>query len=125
VLGLLSEVAGERPVVCVVDDAQWLDRASAQVLAVAVGRLGAKKLQWIEGATARWDGYLEFQRRPQPMLEWLPDGYASDNGTGLIFEGTDLVDCVTEVDGARTWQMTRRDDGTVEEIPLPTRLLSS
>ena len=55
----------------------------------------------------------------------LPDGYASDNGTGLIFEGTELVDCVTEVDGARTWQMTRRGDGTVEEIPLPTRLLSS
>jgi peptidase E len=55
----------------------------------------------------------------------LPDGYASDNGTGLIFQGTDLVDCVTEVDGARTWQMTRRHDGTVDEIPLPTRLLSS
>jgi hypothetical protein len=30
-----------------------------------------KKLQWIEGTTARWDGYLEFQRRPQPMLEWF------------------------------------------------------
>jgi hypothetical protein len=56
----------------------------------------------------------------------ITGGYASDNGTGLIFEGTDLVvDCVTEVDGARTWQMTRRDDGTVDEIPLPTRLLSS
>jgi hypothetical protein len=30
-----------------------------------------KKLQWIEGTTARWDGYLEFQRRPQPMLGWF------------------------------------------------------
>jgi uncharacterized protein len=30
-----------------------------------------KKLQWIEGTTARWDGYLEFQRRPQPMLDWF------------------------------------------------------
>jgi uncharacterized protein len=30
-----------------------------------------KKLHWIEGTTARWDGYLEFQRRPQPMLEWF------------------------------------------------------
>ena len=28
-----------------------------------------KKLHWIEGTTARWDGYLEFQRRPKPMLE--------------------------------------------------------
>src|SRR3954454_3719689 len=32
VLSLLSEVAAERPLVCLVDDAQWLDRASAQVL---------------------------------------------------------------------------------------------
>ena len=55
----------------------------------------------------------------------MPDGYASDNGTGLIFQGTELVDCVTEVDGARTLQMTRRDDGTAEEISLPIRLLSS
>lgn len=30
-----------------------------------------KQLQWIEGTTARWDGYLEFQRRPEPMLQWF------------------------------------------------------
>ena len=30
VLSLLSGMAEERPLVCVVDDAQWLDRASAQ-----------------------------------------------------------------------------------------------
>jgi len=30
-----------------------------------------KKLLWIRDSTARWDGYLEFQRRPQPMLEWF------------------------------------------------------
>jgi len=30
-----------------------------------------KKLQWVRGTTARWDGYLEFQRRPDPMLEWF------------------------------------------------------
>jgi uncharacterized protein len=30
-----------------------------------------KKLLWIHGTTRRWDDYLEFQRRPRPMLEWF------------------------------------------------------
>jgi hypothetical protein len=33
VLSLLAEVAAERPLVCLIDDGQWLDRASAQALA--------------------------------------------------------------------------------------------
>jgi uncharacterized protein len=33
--------------------------------------IAEKRLQWIEGTTARWDGYLELQRRPQPMLDWF------------------------------------------------------
>ena len=40
VLRLLSEVAKERPLVCVVDDAQWLDLATARVLEFAARRLG-------------------------------------------------------------------------------------
>ena len=41
VLSLLSEVAGERPLICVIDDEQWLDRASVQALGFAARRLGA------------------------------------------------------------------------------------
>lgn len=44
VLSLLSEVARERPLVCVVEDAQWLDRASAQALTFAARRLGAESV---------------------------------------------------------------------------------
>jgi DNA-binding CsgD family transcriptional regulator len=42
VLSLLAEVAGDRPLVCVVDNVQWLDRASVQVLAFAARRLLAE-----------------------------------------------------------------------------------
>ena len=42
VLSLFSEVAEESPLVCLVDDAHWLDRASAQALAFAARRLLAE-----------------------------------------------------------------------------------
>jgi DNA-binding CsgD family transcriptional regulator len=42
VLSLFSEVAEERPLLCVVDDAQWLDRASALILAFVARRLLAE-----------------------------------------------------------------------------------
>src|SRR6266849_10071479 len=44
VLGLLSDVAGERPLVCLVDDQQWLDRASAQVLGFVARGLVAESV---------------------------------------------------------------------------------
>lgn len=44
VLGLLSEAAEEAPLVCLVDDAQWLDRASAQGLAFVARRLLAESV---------------------------------------------------------------------------------
>src|SRR5256885_11502697 len=44
VLGLLSEVADERPLVCLVDDAQWLDRASMQTLVFVARRLLAESV---------------------------------------------------------------------------------
>ena len=44
VLGLLSEVAEEQPLVCVVDDAQWLDKASALSLGFVARRLLAEPI---------------------------------------------------------------------------------
>jgi hypothetical protein len=43
-LSLLADVAEERPLVCVVDDAQWLDRVSAQTLAFVARRLLAERI---------------------------------------------------------------------------------
>ncbi|MEQ4718132.1 AAA family ATPase [Nonomuraea sp. B19D2] len=42
VLTLLSALADEGPLLCLVDDAQWLDRPSAEALVFAVRRLGAE-----------------------------------------------------------------------------------
>jgi DNA-binding CsgD family transcriptional regulator len=62
VLSLLSEVAGEQPLLCVVDDAQWLDRASAQALAFVARRLLAESVALIFAT-----------REPSEELRGLPE----------------------------------------------------
>jgi predicted ATPase len=49
VLSLLSEGAAQRPLICLVDDEQWLDRASAQMLAFVARRLGAESVGLVLG----------------------------------------------------------------------------
>jgi DNA-binding CsgD family transcriptional regulator len=44
VLGLLSEAAEQQPLLCVVDDSQWLDSATARALAFAARRLLAERI---------------------------------------------------------------------------------
>ena len=50
VLNLLSEAAADRPLVCVIDDAQWLDRASAQAVAFVTRRLGTRPVLMVIAA---------------------------------------------------------------------------
>src|SRR5246127_5188689 len=70
VLGLVSEVAGERPLVCVVDDEQWLDRASVQALGFAARRLAAGPVGLV--VAARVAGQ-ELAALPELVVEGLPE----------------------------------------------------
>src|ERR1700730_15625597 len=48
-LNLLAEIASNQPLLCVVDDAQWLDQASARTLAFVARRLGAESIALLFG----------------------------------------------------------------------------
>jgi DNA-binding CsgD family transcriptional regulator len=67
VLGLLSEAADERPLLALVDDAHWLDHASAQVLSFVARRLLAEHIALVF-ATRQVDDSL----RGLPELRVLP-----------------------------------------------------
>jgi hypothetical protein len=73
VLSLFSEAARERPLLCVVDDAQWLDRASARTLAFVARRLLAERVALLFGTREESD---ELHGLPQLLLRGLPDGDA-------------------------------------------------
>src|SRR4051794_36703149 len=79
VLSLLSEVAEDGPLVCVVDDAQWQDRASAQTLAFVARRLLAEAV-----------GLVFAVREPSPtqdlagLPELVVDGLDEGDATVLL-----------------------------------------
>ena len=75
VLGLLSEVAADRPLLCLVDDAQWLDHASAQVLAFVARRLDAETVALLVGTRDR-AGEGSLVGLPALAVEGLPDADA-------------------------------------------------
>jgi DNA-binding CsgD family transcriptional regulator len=69
-LTLLSEVADDLPIVCVIDDAQWLDRASAQALAFVARRLHAECIVMV---FATREPNKDFASLPEFVLQGLAD----------------------------------------------------
>src|ERR1700693_5805082 len=75
VLSLFSEAAAERPLLCVIDDAQWLDRASAQALGFVARRLLAESVVMLFAAREPGE---ELVGLPELEVEGLDDADARD-----------------------------------------------
>jgi DNA-binding CsgD family transcriptional regulator/tetratricopeptide (TPR) repeat protein len=75
VLALLSDMAQDRPLLCVVDDAQWLDRASAQALGFVARRLLVESVVVLFGAR---DPGEELRGLPELRVEGLRDAEAHE-----------------------------------------------
>ena len=73
VLSLLADVAEKRPLLCVVDDAQWLDHASARTLGFVARRLLAEPVGLVFAAREPGD---ELHGLPELELEGLENGDA-------------------------------------------------
>ncbi|MDA0185768.1 AAA family ATPase, partial [Solirubrobacter phytolaccae] len=72
VLSLLAEAAEEQPLVCIVDDAQWLDQVSAQTLAFVGRRLLAERVALVFGLrTSGTDGEHELEGLPALAIDGL------------------------------------------------------
>ena len=73
VLSLFAEAADERPLLCVVDDAQWLDHASALTLAFVARRLLAEPVAVVFAAREPGE---ELREVPELEIRGLHDGDA-------------------------------------------------
>ena len=74
-LGMVSEAAEQQPLLCVIDDAQWLDRASAQVLAFVARRLLAEPVAVVFAANEPGE---ELRGLPELVVGGLGEGDARE-----------------------------------------------
>jgi DNA-binding CsgD family transcriptional regulator len=70
VLSLLKHAAGSQPLLLIIDDLQWMDRASASVLGVVARRLASTQVALL--AAQRTDDESFFERADLPTLEVEP-----------------------------------------------------
>ena len=72
VLGLLSDVAGDRPLLCVVDDLQWQDRASAEAFAFVARRVHAVSIGFVFAVRGHDEGQ-EMAGLPEMVIRGVSD----------------------------------------------------
>jgi peptidase E len=53
----------------------------------------------------------------------IPDAFATDDGAGLVYFGTDLHEAISDTPGAKCYSIVRTGEGKAIEAELPTRLL--
>ena len=73
VLSLVAAMAEEQPLLCVIDDAQWLDRASAQLLAFVARRLLADPVALVFATREREEAFAGL---PELVVEGLDTDHA-------------------------------------------------
>ena len=78
VLSLLAEASATAPVLCLVDDAQWLDAASVTALSFAVRRIESERIAMIVAARNRPDGERWPRGIPVLVLPGLDDAPARE-----------------------------------------------
>lgn len=98
VLSLLAQVAEERPLLCVFDDVQWMDRASAHTLAFAARRLFAESVLMVFAT-----------REPGEELKGLPQ---------LLVDGLGVADARELLHTVAPWPV---DERVVQRIVAETR----
>ena len=108
VLSLLSELADEGPLLALVDDAHWLDTASAQALLFAARRLGAEPVGVL--FAARPGGFLAPGVPELPLAGLDPSAAAT-----LLAEHAAALDA-----GARYWVLAEAVGNPLALIELPT-----
>ena len=79
----MSDVAEDAPLLCVVDDTQWLDRASAQTLAFVARRIGTESIGLLFGTRDR-DPATELIGLTEMIIEGISDADARDLLTSAI-----------------------------------------
>jgi DNA-binding CsgD family transcriptional regulator len=77
-LALITDAAASRPVLCVVDDAQWLDQASAEVLGFAVRRLLADRVGMLFAVQGREERAAVFNGLPELPVGGLAERAAHE-----------------------------------------------